>query len=78
MRSVPTALAAAFLASALAACAAPTYPGLAGGAADPAAPVPPLAATPVLDAAADPAPAAPLPWAEVNRRVAPRPRGEAQ
>ncbi|MGE0723808.1 MAG: hypothetical protein AB7O45_05510 [Alphaproteobacteria bacterium] len=72
MRSAMPALAAAFLASAAAACAGPDHPSLAGGASDPAAPVPAIVAAPVFDDLSDATPAAPLPWAEVNRRVSPR------
>lgn len=72
-------LAASILACALAACAPPSQPELAGSAADPAAPVPLVEHAPAIPGrAVDATPVEPLPWGDVNRRVAPGPRGAAQ
>lgn len=78
MRSHSTVLAAALLASALAACASPSHPGLTGSAADPAAPVPAVPAASLFDETPETGLTTPLPWAAVNRRVTPSPRGAAR
>ena len=60
------------LAALVAACAPPPAPLAGPDAADPAAAVRPLTYTPLAADPAGSAPAEPLPWTEMNRRVAPK------